>query len=94
VCTIETRGLYRSWTHHDEPGEANGPAAEVAQVRVERLRAGHGEHDPAAHEEGGHAMIGEEHDAVPRAQRQQDRGPPDDLHSMIGPNTPPTRPVP
>jgi hypothetical protein len=41
----------------------------MPQVRVERLRTGHGEHDPAEYEEGGHAMMDKEHDAVPRVQR-------------------------
>ena len=72
--------------HDGEPGQADRAPAEMAQVGVERLGAGHGEHDSAEHEEGRHAVLGEEPDAVPRVERQQDRRRPDDLDRAEGPD--------
>ena len=51
----------------------------MPHVRVQRFRPGHDEHDRAEHQKAGRAVIEEEPETVPRAQRAQNRGPANDL---------------
>ena len=57
--------------HDAEPGDADGPLAEVPHVGVERLTAGDAEHDGAEGEKAGEAVRREERDAVPRVERRE-----------------------
>jgi hypothetical protein len=56
--------------HERAPREAHGSAAEVPHVRVERLGAGHHEHDRAQRKEPERAVRREESDGVQRIERQ------------------------
>src|SRR2546428_1021519 len=56
-----------------EPDEANGGAAEVPHVRVQRFRPGHGKHNRAEHQKARSAVIEEEPSTVPWVQRTQNR---------------------
>ena len=58
----------------EEPGAPDRGPAEVAHVRVERLRAGDREHHRAEGEERHETVLGEELDAVDGGQRPQDPG--------------------
>ena len=53
---------------HAEPGQTHGPFAEVAQVGVQRLRAGHAQHQGAEDDEGGTRVAEDETQGVVRAQ--------------------------
>jgi hypothetical protein len=62
-----------------EPGEADRPAAEMAEVGVERLGAGDSQHHAAQHEKRRPAVLPEELHGVPRIERREDRWVPGDL---------------
>jgi hypothetical protein len=66
--------------HGDEPHQADRCSAEVAEVSVERLGAGHGEHDGAQDQEACRAVAGQEAHAVPRIDGRQNLRRLGDLH--------------
>ena len=57
--------------HQDEPGEADRPAAEMAEVGVERFGAGHRQKHRAERVEPDHAVLQQKVNAVERIERQQ-----------------------
>src|SRR5256885_10654857 len=62
--------LFRSRREHDpEPGQADGCAAEVPHVRVQRFRPGHGEYDRAEHKKAADAVLQEELNADRKSTR-------------------------
>jgi hypothetical protein len=63
-----------------EPGKPHRTAPEVAHVRIERLCAGHGQHDRTKREEAQHLVGEEELDRVPRIECHQHAG---HLHQMV-----------
>jgi len=69
---------------HTEPHESDGPASEVAHVRVEGLGARDGQHHRSQDDEAPQAMRQKESDGVPRTEREEDVGPTDDLHQPEG----------
>jgi hypothetical protein len=58
---------------HAEPGRADRPLAEVAQVGIERLGAGHAEHHRPEGDERNRRMAEQEQQRVVRRERLQDR---------------------
>ncbi len=58
--------------HEIEPGAADRLHAEMAHVRVERLGAGHRQHDRAEQNESAHRIREQEIDAVRGIEREQD----------------------
>ena len=58
--------------HHDQPSARDRRAAEVPHVGVQRLRAGHRQHDGREGEERGPEVAEEEVERVGRGQRPED----------------------
>ena len=65
--------------HDEEPGGLDRPLAEMAEVGIERLRAGDGEKHRAERDEADHAVMEHEGNGVERIERQQHFGMPHDL---------------
>ena len=65
--------------HDEEPRGLDRPLAEMAEVGIERFRAGDGEKHRAERDEADHAVMEHEGDGMERVERQQHFGMPRDL---------------
>src|SRR5690606_4032780 len=65
--------------HDPEPGEHDGLAAEMAEVRIDRFRAGHGQEHASDDGKGDNRLMTEEAKHVERIDGEQDFGIVDDM---------------
>ena len=72
-CTLAEVVEYQGGKHEDEPGQPDRLLAKVSHVDVQRLRAGHREHDSSEHENAGDTMHGKKADGMHRVERGENR---------------------